>query len=114
MPKKADRAIVVVGEEHAQSKSMEAQLEEAVEGAPRAEQDLLPSSASPRLDLVRLLEIESTKQNFVVDLLDVPWEAQLQPSHATGTNPAKLLMTPMRDANVRAPALRGIHRRVGW
>lgn len=39
--------------------------------------------------------------------------ASIQVLHATDRNATKLLITPMRDATVAGPVLRGAHRRVG-
>ncbi|KUI63674.1 Shikimate kinase [Cytospora mali] len=115
MLKAADEAFIVSGELNTRSKSMDRVLPAAIQDGLRARQLLLPACAPPRLDETRLP---------VVRLDDVSIDTPLgravkQPSrsrfmHATGTAAAKLLMTPMRDANVAGVALREAHRRAGW
>ncbi|ERF72193.1 hypothetical protein EPUS_02080 [Endocarpon pusillum Z07020] len=94
---KAHQAIVVVGEEHTRSKTMDAALMNAIDNDGLvARQAVLPSS-------------------FVDSVLcHRSQHARLQVLHATDRSAAKLLMTPMRDATFAGPALREAHRRVGW
>ncbi|GAB7348944.1 hypothetical protein MBLNU459_g7629t1 [Dothideomycetes sp. NU459] len=116
MLSKADEAIVVVGEEHTRSRTMDKALLNAigVDGL-RARQVVMPDSASPRLDLSMLPQISLTDREFVGSVLCRRRKhAVLQILHATGKEAAKLLMTPMRDAAFAGPALREAHRRVGW
>jgi len=55
MLRKGDQAIVVVGEEQARSKTMDAALLNAFDNdGLSAQQVLLPSNASPRLDTTKL------------------------------------------------------------
>lgn len=116
MLKKADQAIVIVGEEQTRSKTMDAALSNAFhDDGLRARQTLLPSHASPRLDTIRIPLIQLTAPNFLNSILcRRSQHSGLQVLHATEKNAAKLLMTPMRDAKLAGPALREAHRRVGW
>ncbi|KAH0544338.1 hypothetical protein FGG08_001479 [Glutinoglossum americanum] len=120
MLSKADQAIVVVGEEQARSKTMDAALMNAIDNdGLRARQAVLPSNASPRLDTTKLPLIQLTDHEFVDSVLcrriQHPCiQASIQVLHATDRNAAKLLMTPTRDAKVAGPVLREAHHRVGW
>ncbi|KAK1772026.1 uracil phosphoribosyltransferase-domain-containing protein [Phialemonium atrogriseum] len=114
---KADEAIVVVGEEHTRSKTMDAALLHAIDhDGLRARQVLLPWNAPPRLDATKLPILKLADFDFVGSVLRRHRAPDLTPRilHATGRSAAKLLMTPMRDARVAGPALREAHRRVGW
>jgi len=113
---KADQAIVVVGEEHTRSKTMDAALMNAIDNdGLRARQAVLPSNASPRLDSIRLPLIQLMEYKFVHSVLCRRTRyAGFQVLHATDRNAAKLLMTPTRDATVAGPVLREAHRLVGW
>lgn len=116
MLRKADRAIIVVGEEQTRSKTMDAALINAIDdGGLRAHQAVLPSNASPRLDVTKLPIIKLTEPEFVKSLLRGRYtDGGLQVLCATDRNAAKLLATPMRDVAVAGPDLREAHRRVGW
>lgn len=116
MLRKADRAIIVVGEEQTRSKTMDAALTSAIDyDGLRAHQAVLPSNASPRLDTTKLPMIKLTEPAFVKSLLcDRYTHDGLQVLCATDRNSAKLLATRMRDAAVAGPDLREAHRRVGW
>ncbi|KAL9124883.1 MAG: hypothetical protein Q9217_005841 [Psora testacea] len=116
MLRKADRAIVVVGEEQTRSKTMDVALTNAVDfDGLRACQTVLPSNASPRLDIAKLPIIKLTEPESVKSLLcDRYTHGCLQVICATDRNAAKLLATPMRDAAIAGPTLREAHRRVGW
>lgn len=113
---KADKAIVVVGEEQSRSKSMDQALIKAIDSdGLRASQVVLPSDAPPRLDTTKLPLIQLTDPEFVESVLcHRIRHPNLQLLHATDKIAAKLLMTPMRDARYSGPALREAHRRVGW
>jgi hypothetical protein len=112
----ADEAIVVVGDEHTRSKTMDKALVDAFESRGlQASQALLPNSASPRLDTITLPLLVHTDQQFIDSVLhrnSRPCDIEVR--HATGLNAAKLLMTPMRNAAVTGPALRKSHHQVGW
>ena len=116
MLRKADRAVIVVGEEQTRSKTMDAALTNAIDdGGLRTHQAVLPSNASPRLDVTKLPTIKLTEPEFVESLLrDRYTDGGLQVLCATDKNAAKLLATSMRDAAVAGPDLREAHRRVGW
>ena len=116
MFRKADHAIVVVGNEQTRSKTMEAALENAIDkDALRARQALLPSKVSPRLDVTKLPTIKLTEPGFVKSLLNHRYTPDgLQVLCATDKSATKLLATRMRDAAVAGPDLREAHRRVGW
>jgi uracil phosphoribosyltransferase len=116
MLSRAHQAIVVVGEEKTRSKIMDVALLNAIDnGRLRARQALLPSNVSPRLDNTRLPQIRVTVPNFVNSILGRRRRTtSLDRHHATDSNAAKLLMTPMRDAKIGGPVLREAHRRAGW
>ncbi|KAI1427763.1 uracil phosphoribosyltransferase-domain-containing protein [Xylaria sp. FL1777] len=117
MLQKADQAIIVVGEESSRSKSMDAALIKAIEyDGFQARQVLLPTNASPRLDvsklpLTRIDELEFINSPF--------WRCRnkayprKQVFDATSKAAAKILMTPARDASVKGPSLREAHFRIG-
>ncbi|KAK3373065.1 uracil phosphoribosyltransferase-domain-containing protein [Lasiosphaeria ovina] len=116
----AHQAVVVVGQEHTRSKSMDAALSSAIDSSGlRARQALLPATASPRLDTDRLPVVDITSEQFIGDVLDhgpdrLAAIIQSRLVHATERSSARLLMSPTRDARVAGPALRDAHRRVGW
>ncbi|KAG4433806.1 hypothetical protein IFR05_010720 [Cadophora sp. M221] len=112
MLKEADEAIVVVGEKGSRSKTMDEALETAisVDGL-LARQALLPSHVDPRLDTdqLRLFDMRSPEEMKSIFLRRTP----LTVRHAS-TNAAKLLQTPMRNAETSGVALQAIHKKVGW
>ena len=113
MLRAAHQAVVVTGEESSRSHSMDNELATLLEADgfhPR--QMVLPAHATPRLDLSRLPLIQLSEQ-FIMDEIFICWN-QLHIVDATHHPTAKILMTPMRDAAVSGPALRGAHHRVGW
>lgn len=112
---KAEEAIVVVGEERTRSKTMDMALMNAIDNnGLRARQAVLPHHASPRLDTTRLPLVQLIGQEFVDSILcRRSQHASVQVLHATEKSAAKLLMTPMRDANVAGPSLRGAHQKAG-
>lgn len=111
---KADQAIIVVGDEKTRSRTMELDLFNLIrDGGLRAQQVVLPSHSSPRLDTKMLPLVSITDPDFVNSVLQSRRQAGIEVHHATGQCSTKLLMTPMRDANVGGPALRESHRRVG-
>ncbi|KAI7974671.1 hypothetical protein EIK77_003819 [Talaromyces pinophilus] len=78
MLKKANQAIVVVGKEGQRSKSMDAALESALEdGHFRARQAVMPSKATPRLDVNCLPVVNLTQWEFIADDL-----ARGRPKHS--------------------------------
>ncbi|KAI9694450.1 MAG: hypothetical protein M1822_000066 [Bathelium mastoideum] len=111
MLREAHVPIVVVGQEHTRSKSMEAELEKAIQQhGLEVRQALLPSTVTPRLNITKVPPIQLTDPTFIesifgpgIELLD-----------ASTKNAAKLLAAPMRNANVAGPALREKHRQSGW
>lgn len=112
MLKAADRAVVVVGDEKIRSKSMEADLERAIDnGSLYAYQLLLPDDVQPRLDQVKLPIIKLNHPAFLRAMFGRQGTAI---EEATNRTAAKLLMAPMRDANNSGSALREAHRRAGW
>ena len=102
MLRKADQAIVVVGEEQTRSKTMDAALKNAIDyEALRARQVLLPSTASSRLDVTKLPTTKLTEPELINSLLgDRDTYGNLQVLCAADRNAAKLLATRMRDAAV--------------
>jgi uracil phosphoribosyltransferase/phosphoserine phosphatase len=110
----AHEAVVVVGEEHTRSMTMEKDLLHAIDNdGLRASQVLLPPHASPRLDTTKLPQVRFTDKEFMESILRRCKPASLRIVHATDRSAAKLLMTPMRDAMVAGPALRKAHGEVG-
>ena len=116
MLRKADRGVIVVGEEQARSKTMDEALINAINNdGLRIQQAILPSKASPRLDIIKVPIIRLTKPEFVESFLCGRYtHGGLQIICGTDTKAAKLLATPMRDAAVAGPNLREAHRCVGW
>lgn len=115
MLRNANRAVVVTGTEPTRSKTMDAALAEAIliDGL-SAHQTLLPRHAPSRLSIDDLPLLQLTDTNFVAALKgDHLCQAETQIVHATDRNAAKLLMTPMRDANISGPGLREAHSSVG-
>ena len=112
---KAYKAVVVVGEHQTRSKSMDKELAKAVDkDGLQACQTMLPSTAKPRLDSIKLPEIKLTDQGFINSVFDrQSQKPSLHVLDATERNSAKLLMTPMRNANFEGSALREAHRLVG-
>ena len=128
MLKKANQAIVIVGE--MRSKSMEEKLKIAVDNEGlRAHQVLIPESTPPRLDNFRLPAFQLDDPDFR-KLIFNQHKPILGPHahnetdknlvgprihllHATEKTSAKLLMTPLRDARIAGSALRKAHGRVG-
>ncbi|KGO75992.1 hypothetical protein PITC_011490 [Penicillium italicum] len=109
----ADEAIVVTGEEITRSRSMEMKLAEAVgQNGFQPRQAVLPPHVPPRLDTTRLPLVELKAEHFIDSVL--ARRQSLRVLHATERPAAKLMMTPMRDASVSGPALREVHRRVGF
>ncbi|OBT42773.1 hypothetical protein VE00_06576 [Pseudogymnoascus sp. WSF 3629] len=107
----ADRAIVVVGDEDSRSKSMEAALRDAIKTQGlAASQLLLPNTATPRLDSVKLPLIQLTQ----ADIEAILCNSDFRLIHATDSSAATLLTTQTRDATVAGPALKEAHRRIGW
>ena len=111
----ADQAIVVVGDEKTRSRTMDLGLFNVIrDGGLQARQVVLPSDSMPRLNTNMLPLISVADPDFVDSILrHRSRQAGIQVHHATDQNGTKLLMTPMRDANVCGPALRESHRRVG-
>lgn len=111
MLRDADQAVVVVGDEHIRSSSMDAALYEALQdGSFQARQVLLPSNVQPRLDEDKLPLVRLDDQAFINSII----RRRARILHGTETNAAKLLMSRMRDASVAGPALREVHRQAGW
>ncbi|KAL4923758.1 uracil phosphoribosyltransferase-domain-containing protein [Aspergillus undulatus] len=112
----AHKAIVIVGDQHNRSKSMDRELLSAmVSDRLQARQALLPSSSTiPRLDLARLPVVDITEKSFV-DSVFQPHKPSggLKLYHATDTNAAKLLSTPTRDDLIRGPPLQEFHKETG-
>ena len=122
MLKEAHEAVIVVGREETRSRSMDAELEEAIENGLHARQVLLPSGVtgiSTRLDLIKLPEVRLTAQGFSSSIFDRSGQCnnrhvlKLHVLQDEDGGAAKLLMTPMRNAEVAGPELREAHRNTG-
>ncbi|KAK5740221.1 hypothetical protein LTR17_004722 [Elasticomyces elasticus] len=113
MLKKADQAVVVVGEEERRSKSMDRVLQEAICGGLKVTQTRIPPTASLRLAGTshQPAEVVLGSESFIDSITKHRMPTIL---HATDKNVAKLLQTAMRDASISGPALREAHRRVGY
>ncbi|PIG82544.1 hypothetical protein AARAC_010163 [Aspergillus arachidicola] len=118
MLSRADKAIVVVGDGASRSVSMETALKKAIENdGLKAKQCLRPSHVPPRLTTEVLPIIEPMDPDFRDSLVSGCGEAnKLKVISADKLNPeaVKILMTPMRNANVQGPRLREAHSDVGW
>lgn len=109
----AHKAIVVVGEQRNRSESMDRELLMMVNDGLQARQALLPNNSSPpRLDIVRLPVVNLTEQSFVDSIFRKP-SGGLELYHATDSNAAKLLSTPMRDDIIRGPPQQKAHSKAG-
>lgn len=111
----ADQAIVVVGDEKTRSRTMDLELFNVIrDGGLQARQVVLPSTSMPRLNTNIIPLVSMVDPKFVDSILcHRSRRAGIQVHHVTHQNGTKLLMTPMRDANIGGPALRESHRRVG-
>ncbi|KAI9887289.1 MAG: hypothetical protein M1823_000883 [Watsoniomyces obsoletus] len=119
MFKKADEAIVVVGEEKTRSQTMDKVLTEAIDEEDlQARQLVLAPNAPPRLDTTKLPLIDLADGEFFNGIFERgPGRHQatgLRLFLATDRNASKLLATAMRDAAVAGPVLREAHRRAGF
>ncbi|KAI9042046.1 uracil phosphoribosyltransferase [Aspergillus affinis] len=115
MLKKADRAMVIVGDATTRSRSMENELGKAIrDDLLSAHQVLLPSSVPPRLDTTILPTLDLMEPKFINSLLSHrnPPNA-LSILDASQKAASKVLQTPMRDASILGPDLRKAHRRCG-
>ena len=113
MLKAANQAIVVTGDKTMRSVSMDEALTGSIEkDGFRPRQAVLPSNATARLDASRLPLVHLTDQFFFESVF--VRRQTLHILHATDRFAAKLLMTPMRNAEVSGPALGRKHFRVGW
>ena len=112
----ADHSIVVVGEEKQRSKSMDDALRKAInDRGLQARQAILCRGASHRLTPKQLPIIDINEENFIQSIVETHHEPQnLQVIDATEKPITQLLKKAMRDASVAGPALRKVHRRVGW
>ncbi|KAJ6129566.1 hypothetical protein N7512_002346 [Penicillium capsulatum] len=105
----------VTGDEPSRSKSMDAQLRDAIDANEfQPFQALLPPSTSPRLDITCLPLIDITSPSFVEKITRRNRRRDpIEILHRTETAAAKLLMTPMRDKSISGPLLREAHRKAG-
>ena len=112
---KANEAIVVVGDEGTRSVSTEKKLQDAIDNEGlHARQAVLPSTASPRLDVGKLRLVNLTEQSFLDTVLrrHTP-RATIRTFAATNKGAEKVLTAQSRDATFAGPALRGVHQRIG-
>ncbi|KAK4544793.1 hypothetical protein LTR36_004042 [Oleoguttula mirabilis] len=109
MLRQADQAIVVVGDKVGRSETMDEAIAKAIDDQDfQARQMLLPSTASPRLNLTKLPAVQ-----FDDDFTDSLLSHRFQVFKATDKPAAKLLMAAMRDASNAGPTLRNAHHRAG-
>lgn len=114
MMRKANQAIVVVGEEGIRSKSMERELRAAIYiDKLLARQVVLPANTPARLDSNKLPVVSLTDESFLKSIVERhPKDKDIDcyfPEELT----AKILAAPMRDAKNFGPPLREAHRQVG-
>ncbi|KAK3614237.1 hypothetical protein LTR56_027383 [Elasticomyces elasticus] len=112
MLKRADQAVIVVGDEVTRSKSMDGHLRHAIlQSGLQVHQTLVAGSSTSRL--LGLPEepplINLWKQHTIASFT----KRHLPIFDATESTAAKLLQTAMRDAKIFGPALREAHRRAG-
>jgi uracil phosphoribosyltransferase/phosphoserine phosphatase/adenylate kinase len=115
MLKKANRAVVVVGDTQTRSQTMEDALASAIESEGlRAHQAVLAHGAAQLLTFEKLPPARLTQREFVAQIMargrHLP---QLRVIDATEKTATRLLMTNMRDSRYSGPLLRDVHRRVG-
>ena len=112
----ADRAVIVVGNEVNRSKRMDLELGLAIkDGMLKAEQAVVVPKAPPRLNTQMLPTVSLADPKFLDDVFHGRSKHnELRVFHTTNRGAAKLLMTSMRDASIRGPALRNAHHRAGW
>lgn len=114
MLREADRGIVVVGDEKTRSKTMDVGLQHAMKrDGFQLCQTRLPPTASHRLNLTQLPEIDITSLDFVDELVGKAISNPMNVIDTTSKPSAKLLMTPMRDKRLLGPALRDAHQQAG-
>lgn len=112
MMREADRAIVVVGEEHSRSKTMDAALLDAIDNyALQAQQVLLPKNSSPRLDTTKLPLVNILDPQFLKSIIER--HPSMAVYHATELNASKLIVSSTRDATIFGSRLREAHRQMG-
>jgi uracil phosphoribosyltransferase len=110
-----DQGIVITGEYLTRSKSMEKKLAEVIgKDGFRPYHILLPQHAAPRLDRTRLPLVRLTDKCFIDSALAIRKLQSPHVLHGTDRPDIQCLMTQMRDASISGPALRDVHRRVGW
>ena len=115
MLKAANHAVVAVGNEVSRSKLMEATLDTWIEAGLRARQAILASDNTHRLDTEILPLVDLTAPSFAQIIFPHRHETTtLDFAHLTDSKAAKVLMTPMRNANNSGPSLREAHRKTGW
>ncbi|KAL8976580.1 MAG: hypothetical protein Q9205_007438, partial [Flavoplaca limonia] len=112
MLNKADRAVVIVGDELTRSRTMDAALKTAInEHGLQPVQINLPNTSVPRPGLPRA---QLTHPLLIYDILGREWpNSTAKVVSATDTSATRLLATPMRNCAVAGPELREAHRRVG-
>lgn len=110
----ADHAFIVTGGIETRSKTMYQALLDAIRDGLRPRQILLPAGSRPRLT-EGLVPVVAMDTAFTASILARRSSAlKLGRVHATESMAAKLLMTPMRDADVTGSGLREAHRKAGW
>lgn len=111
---KADRALIVVGEERIRSTTVDKILPKMIDTHGfRARQMLLPVgvNASPRFDETKLPVVEF-KELFDKEIKQSV-QGNLLFTDATNKAASKLLARNMRDSSISGPALREAHRQAG-
>ncbi len=106
MLSKSNQAIVVVGEEHTRSKTMDIALDYAIfDGWVNARQILLPRHATPRLDTAQLPLVQFTDKDFIDSVFrrHSPRHSDIKIHQAADKKVAKMHMTPTRNSEFAGP-----------
>ena len=115
--KASDTAFVIVGLEEQRSTTMPEMLDAAIhQDGLRVRQVLLPRTHNSKLNIEGCYEVDLHNPDILEEVFKGEhFSSAIDTTFATpGSNAAKLLMTPMRDAANAGPALREAHRQVGW
>ncbi|OAP62770.1 hypothetical protein AYL99_01997 [Fonsecaea erecta] len=111
---RADRAVVIVGDDKTRSRRMEGELAQAInEGRFSAFQAVLARGASPRLNTIILPLIDLNGPEFWNGIFPGYSAPLLNIIHFTDSRISKILATPMRDVANSGPSLRDAHGRTG-
>ncbi|KAG8526113.1 uncharacterized protein KY384_000106 [Bacidia gigantensis] len=119
MLKKAHQAVIVVGDKHSRSASMDGKLSEAYDLGLRAWQVLLPKDAPPRLDtnklpLINLIGTDSVASIMEAQKTETGRFLKIILADKEKLGASQLLASAMRDSTIAGNNLREAHRRAGF